>query len=165
MFVALPLWETLLGLEKNLLVFLGAAQVASNAAEPPQDAEMPPRAAAVNGGAPGGVGSWGKSGIISVHQDAEEIPVCDKLALIESFREEVMDQRKKAGCCKSVGLGMMHPRALRWIKCGRAAGVTVKGRTLPPHGELLRQEPKRPKGTARYSRGSFAVRFLSRNQT
>lgn len=56
---------------------------------------------------------WGKRGAISPHQDVEEIPICRKLAMIELFKEEVMDQRKKPGYCKSVGLGMVHLRALK----------------------------------------------------
>lgn len=56
---------------------------------------------------------WGKRGVISLHQDVEEIPICSKVAVTELFKEEVMDQRKKPGCCNSVGLGMVHPRALK----------------------------------------------------
>lgn len=56
---------------------------------------------------------WGKSGVISLYQDVEEIPIHSKLAVIELLKEGLRDQRKKPGCCKSVGLGMVHPRALK----------------------------------------------------
>lgn len=88
-----------------------------------QDAKMPPRAAVVNGGSlsPGRYEElWqreklagGKSGVVSLYQDVEEIPIYSKLAATELFKEGVTDQRKKPGCCKSVGLGMVHPRALK----------------------------------------------------
>lgn len=46
-----------------------------------------------------------KRGVVCLYQDVEETPVYSKLAVIELFKEEVMDQRKKPGCCKSVGWG------------------------------------------------------------
>lgn len=39
----------------------------------------------------------GKSGVISLHQDVEEIPVHNELAGIDFSKEEAMDQRKKPG--------------------------------------------------------------------
>lgn len=46
-------------------------------------------------------------------QDVEEIPICSQLAVIELLIEGVMEQRKEPGCCESVGMGIVHPRARR----------------------------------------------------
>lgn len=46
-------------------------------------------------------GGWGKSGVISLYQDVDEISIHSELAVTDLFKEKVMDQRKKPGCCKS----------------------------------------------------------------
>lgn len=40
---------------------------------------------------------WGKSGVISLYQDVEEIPssICSKLAVIELFKEQIMTKGEK----------------------------------------------------------------------
>lgn len=52
-------------------------------------------------------------GVISLHQEVEETPICSKLAVIELLKEEVMDQRQKPGCCKSVDWGWFFLRPLK----------------------------------------------------